>query len=199
MSEALVDPSVSRMKFMREVEQFKALEDEHRRRGWFLLKADFPTVHVLFTAPKLRPAAVLFGVVLDFTNYDLWAPSVQVVDPFTGKPYTQRELPVRFFQARENPTEFNIPGMPPGQRFIVQQDLMQAYQPDEPPFFCLPGVREYHQNPAHSGDSWLLHRKSGEGSLFNLLEKLHRYGVEPLVGYQFGMQIMGFQQREPSP
>jgi hypothetical protein len=197
MTEGFVDTAVPRTKFMREVEQYRKLEDEHRRRGWFLLKADFPTVHVLFTAPRLRPAAVLFVVVVDFTNYDFWPPSVRVVEPFTGKPYLKRELPLQFVQARETP--MNIPGLPPGQRALIQQDLMPAFHPDELPFFCLPGVREYHDNPAHSGDSWLLHRTTGEGTLYNILEKLHRYGVEPLSGYQLGLQIVGFQQREPSP
>ncbi len=28
------------------------------------------------------------------------------------------------------------------------------------PFLCVPGVREYHEQPIHEGDDWLLHRGS---------------------------------------
>jgi hypothetical protein len=63
------------------------------------------------------------------------------------------------------------------------QPFMQAYGPDEVPFLCLAGVREYHEHPGHSGDIWEFHRISGAGRLVRLLEIIHRYGVEPLQGF----------------
>lgn len=63
-------------------------------------------------------------------------------------------------------------------------NLLQSNRPDDYPFICLPGVREYHDNPAHTGDSWLLHRGSGEGSLAFILEKIWVYGVDPISTFQ---------------
>jgi hypothetical protein len=76
--------------------------------------------------------------------------------------------------------------------------LMQAHGPDEIPFPCLPGVREYHEHPGHSGDPWLLHRGGGEGTLYFLLEKLYQYGVAPISTYhvQLVPAVTGFAQSE---
>ncbi|WP_241359668.1 putative metal-binding protein, partial [Escherichia coli] len=66
---------------------------------------------------------------------------------------------------------------------------IQALGPDDIPFLCLPGVREYHDHPAHTGDSWLLHRRSGEGSLHFILESIWKHGVEPLDGFNVMVQV----------
>ncbi|WP_306919914.1 putative metal-binding protein [Rhizobium mesoamericanum] len=59
-----------------------------------------------------------------------------------------------------------MPGTPPD---LIQPntvtDFIQANSLEDEPFLCMAGVREYHDNPAHSGDPWLLHRGSGEGRL----------------------------------
>src|SRR5438067_13891236 len=91
-SELLVDPDVSRRKFERELADYRLLEKDHLRRGWWMLEADFPKVFVVFAAP-IKPPAVVFGAELDFSNYDLWAPSVRLVDPFSREPYVFPELP----------------------------------------------------------------------------------------------------------
>jgi hypothetical protein len=94
------------------------------------------------------------------------------------------------------------PAMTPEQVLAAQngaaewlvQPLAQAL-PGEPAFLCLPGVREYHEHPAHSGDPWELHRASGEGKMHNILEKVWRYGTDPLV--QIGFKIaIEFQRRD---
>lgn len=189
--EILVDPAVSRAKFDRELEAYRQIAADQRKLGWWVLAADYPEVLVAFLAPQLRPAAVLFGALLDFTNYDLWAPSVTIVNPFTAEPLRQREIPPAMHLLRRVPQMVELPGIGqvPGE---VDQPLLIAHGPDEVPFVCLPGVREYHEHPAHTGDSWLHHRGNGEGTLFFLLEKLYRYGVEPIRGYQLGLHIAGF-------
>ena len=78
----------------------------------------------------------------------------------------------------------------------LEQALLISHGPDELPFLCLPGVREYHVHPAHTGDDWLLHRDRGEGTLYFLLEKLARYGLEPIQQFQFGLQIVGYLRGE---
>jgi hypothetical protein len=192
-TESLVDPAVSRAKFEREIAEYRRLEAEHVAKGWWVLHTDFPEVRVVFAAPQARPPAVVFGAVLDFTNYDLWAPSVRLVNPFTWQPYHARELPTALPRRVRNDVPPQLAGL--AEAFSVQP-LMQALSPEDIPFLCIPGVREYHQHPAHSGDSWLLHRGRGEGTLYFLLSQLHKYGVEPIRGYQVGMTITGFNTPE---
>jgi len=193
------DPSVSRRKFDRELAEYRALGEKYRRRGWFLVDFEFPRVLVALCAPNLKPSAVVVGVAFDYTNYDACPPSVRIVDPFTGEPYKFKDLPNPLNRALPA-QEISIPGMPKEQKMLVGsvQPYMQAYGPDEVPFLCLAGVREYHDHPAHSGDLWELHRASGAGRLVRLLEIIYRYGVEPISG--FGVQLVpqvGFNYGQP--
>lgn len=182
----VVDPAVSRAKFDREIAAYREMEATYRKRGWLLLDADFPEVCVAFAATKLRPSPMVAAVVIDFTDYDLRPLSVRFVDPFTREPLTMRNI--NFMMLRR-------PAMPPEVfEAMVQQggvspaNILQSNGLDDHPFICLPGVREYHENPAHSGDSWLLHRASGEGCLAFILDKIWTYGVEPVSAFQIQMQ-----------
>ena len=189
-SELLVDPAVSRAKFERELGRYREREEEYRRRGCWLLTAEFPEIFVVFATPQTTPPAVVCGAVLDFTNYDFWPPSVRLVSPFTRVPYRAKELPTLLLRRTTLPVVapegLAALGLPAGVewRGESQQPLMQFYDPDEVPFLCLPGVREYHNHPAHSHDPWLRHRGGGEGTLHFLLEQLYRYGVAPISGFQ---------------
>lgn len=200
MTHQYADPAVSRAKFEREIAQYRGLEADYRARGWLLVRAEFPEALVIMAAPQMKPPAIVTGVLFDYTNYDAAPPSVRLVDPFTGVPYLFKDLPTGL--RRSLPGQpFALPGMAPGQQVLVNQQipLMQANAPEEIPFLCLAGVREYHEHPAHSGDAWELHRVSGAGRLVRLLDIVHKYGVTPLVGYavQLVPQIAGFQSAEP--
>jgi hypothetical protein len=189
----IVDPAVSHEKFDREIAEFRRLEVEHRRRGWWLLEALFPRVFVVFATPQLRPPAVICGVDIDFTNYDLEPPSVRLVEPFTREPYRQSNLPTALL--RRQVMNFALgPGM---QQFAGAVPLMQAHAADDVPFLCIAGVWEYHAHPAHSGDSWLMHRGLGAGTLFHILNTIYQYGVQPITGYGIGHHVVGFEQSDP--
>ena len=195
--ELLVDPVVSRAKFARDLDQCRRLGAELRRRGWWILEGEFPNVVAAFVSPNVRPSPVVFGALINFDNYDLWAPSVRIVDPITGTPLLYRDVPPHLhFHRSVAAGQVEIPGVGFMQAQGVPQPLLLAHTPDEMPFLCLPGVREYHEHPAHTGDDWLLHRDRGEGTLYFLLEKLARYGLEPIQQYQIGLQIVGFQRGE---
>ena len=189
MSVQYADPTVSRCKFDRELVEYRSLGEEYRRRGWFLVHSEFPKALVVLSAPKLKPAAVILGVAFDYTNYDAAPPSVRIVNPFTGEPFKFKELPNPLNRALPA-QEISLPGMPAEQKMMVGsvQPYMQAYGPDDIPFLCLAGVREYHEHPAHSGDLWDLHRASGAGRLVRLIDIIYRYGVEPITG--FGVQLV---------
>ncbi len=201
MESQFVDPDVSRTKFERELAEYRGLEAEYRQRGWMLLKAEFPEVLVALAAPQLVPPAVVTGVCLDYSNYDLRPPSVRLVNPFTNEPYKAKDLPTILKRAVEGDVP-QIPGvmLPAGAlaRITRQQPLMQSYGPDDIPFLCIAGVREYHDHPGHSGDAWELHRKSGAGRLVRLLEMITKYGVQPISDYQVSLvlQVSGFVQKD---
>lgn len=203
MSNTLVDPRVSRANFDRELARYREFQADYIRRGWWIAKAEFPIVFVVFGSDKGLVKTVVFGALLDFTNYDLWPPSVKLVDPFTMVPYKARELPSPLLRRVGSPqpttpagpaggaqatpappTGPTQPGSgptPPAAPAVeLVQPIAQSWGPDEVPFICLPGIREYHDNPAHTGDSWLLHRGRGEGTLHFILEQLYKYGVRPL-------------------
>ena len=71
----------------------------------------------------------------------------------------------------------------PKVQVMIVQDLMQANSPEDLPFLCIPGVKEYHDHPGHSGDPWEIHRSTGEGRLVRLLEVISKYGLEPVKGF----------------
>ena len=170
-----VDPEVSRAKFDEEVASHRAQGADNLARGILLLDATFPKVLVAFAAVRLRPAPLVGAAEIDFADYDFRPPSVRFVDPFTRRPLTSKEITMPVLR-RVVP-----PASPP---FV---SLLVSHGPDDIPFLCLPGVREYHDNPGHSGDSWFLHRKGGEGSLAFILEKIWTYGSN--VVDQFHLQV----------
>lgn len=170
----LVEPSVSRRKFEREVAKYRDQRAHFEERGVWLIEAEYPQIFFVFGSPRLSPAPILFGALLDFSNFDLWPPSVRLVNPFTRESYRWKQL----LPAQRLPHVVN------GQL----QTLLQGGQPDDIPFLCLPGVREYHEHPAHTGDSWLLYRAAGERGLLFIIEQLHKYGVTT-AAYDYQLKV----------
>jgi hypothetical protein len=197
------DPTVSRAKFEREIAQFRALADDYRRRGWFLVQAEYPRAVVVLATGKSKPPAIVTAVEFDYSNYDAAPPSVRLVNPFSGDPYKWSELPTPMMRALPE-QQLAIAGSPEGAPQLAvqgQQPYMQAHGPEEIPFLCIAGVREYHEHPAHTGDLWELHRADGAGRLVRLLEIISRYGVEPISGLQVQLipKIVGFSFGPPPP
>jgi Predicted metal binding domain len=202
MLQQATDPAVSRSKFEREVGEFRAQTKDYAKRGWFLTEAEFPHAFVVMAAPQLKPPPLVTGVAFDFSDYDERPPSVALADPFTRVPYTWEELPTNLMrQVEADPSlGFQIQ-LPPGAepaRMLVNQPLMQPSGAGGPPFMCIAGVREYHDHPGHSGDSWDLHRAAGAGRLVRILEVIDTYGVRPLSDYNLALQmrVVGLQQTD---
>jgi hypothetical protein len=166
-----------------------------------LLRAEYPEILVVLAAPQLTPPAIITGVLFEYSNYDVRPPSVLLVNPFTSEPYQTKTLPTVLKRSVEAGAA-QIPGLmiPPGAqaRFVTQQPLMQSYGPDDIPFLCIAGVRQYHDHPGHSGDAWELHRKTGAGCLVRLLDVITKYGVQPISDYQVTLvpQVVGFVQKD---
>ena len=180
-----VDPVVSRAKFDREIAEYLALEADYRARGWFLMKTEWPLAIVLLASKKTSPPAIITAVQFDYTNYDAEPPSVLLVDPFSGRPLLSGELLTRLPRMVPGPETV----LPDGSKLQMgrSQDLMQALSTDDVPFLCIPGVKEYHDHPGHTGDPWELHRTAGAGRLVRLLEVVTKYGVEPVTGFNVNL------------
>lgn len=169
-----IDTQISRKKFEIELANFLSVEEIQRRQGIFLLKKEFPNLFFSFVAHKLKPAPIIFAVRINFDNYDLEPLSVRFIDPFS---FVESEnLPVPMTRKISNPN-----GTTSYQNLAFQEHNCK-------PMICLPGIREYHLHPAHTGDAWLLHRgKDGEGSLGFILDKLYEYGVSSIISYQINV------------
>jgi hypothetical protein len=205
-----VDPRVSRSKFDRELDAYRRHEEAYRSRGWLLIEAVFPRIFFVLCVPQLKPQCVLFGVVLDFTNYDVEPISVKVVDAFTKRSLLMKELltvlprkpRTTSAQIQERMSEFSpespddpqldSPALDACPRFIEVPGLLQAWGPNDSPFLCLPGVLEYHHHPAHSGDSWLRYRGSPVGKLDAILNAFHTYGVRPINSYNVNFSLQQY-------
>ena len=186
-AEQYVDPAVSRAKFESEITDYLSLEADYRSRGWFLVKADWPTAVVVLASSKTSPPTIVTAVQFDYTNYDVEPPSVRLVDPFSGRLLLNKELPIRLPRMIPGPEMSTpVPGLPKLQ-LNSAQDLMQAHSPEDLPFLCIAGVKEYHDHPGHSGDSWELHRSAGEGRLVRLLEVISKYGIETVTGFNVNL------------
>lgn len=172
----VVDPEVTRLKLERELELWHENAEAYRRRGWVLLGRDEFSVDVGFLGRLpigQQPVPAMTACVrIDFTNYDLWAPSVEFIDPLTGE-YAP-PLVQALVESDEGPVDLVVHSHPETGR----------------PFFCVPGIRQYHGHPQHSGDSWLLHRQTREGSLATICDRIWRAMVRNLLGVQVNVQTL---------
>jgi Predicted metal binding domain len=174
----LVDPDVTRSKFDRELDLWKEHGDREHR-GWLLLREDHENLMVELalivglptSTPGLLPIVVC-AIRLTYENYDLWPPSLTFIDVLSREPSPPR---VRALQAT-----------PQG-----PSDVLIAIHPSiERPFVCLPGIREYHSHPQHTGDNWLLHRPMNEGSISTISERLWRMMAKNVLGLQIGVMTL---------
>jgi hypothetical protein len=177
-----VDPAVCRAKFDREVSNLRTVADAYHRRGIWLIEAAFPEVFLVLIGINVQPNVVAFGVIVNFENYDVQPLSIRFVNPLTRSPLKLAEIAPYFpaFVAAVGPNA------QPGQ--LAVQGLIQGFTQDHP-FLCLQGVREYHENPAHSGDSWLLYRKTGAGTLAQLLEIMVKHSTDCITSFNMDLRV----------
>lgn len=171
----LVPPSVSRAKLDAELEHWRANSEAYRRRGWLLLAADGLTVDIGFVANvamgDVQVPTITAAIRLSYDNYDLWPPSLTFIDPCTGAPAVP---------AVQAPDQVN------GDVRNVLLGLPGTGQP----FLCLPGLREYHNHPQHTGDDWLLHRDAGEGRLVVICDRVWRRMARNVLGLTVQLQSL---------
>jgi len=161
-----VDIEVTNKKFKQEIQEFKELEDEYRKRGVLCTDIDNCIIRLIFSIPHIKPSPIVFAVELDYSNWDVEPPSVMFIDPFTKAVLKGNEVGLQFFQWNNKISK--------PQPLLVGNDI---------PFLCIPGIREYHEHPHHSGDQWMRHRTRGEGKLADIIEKLIKHSISLISGY----------------
>ena len=159
----VADPEITKRKFEAELGKFKAVEEKYWKKGIICTKIAYPNIYFIFASPKLIPYPIAFSVRINFTNYDFEPPSVVFINPFTYEPVKREQIPIAFIQINPNNP-------------LQVQDLLQGVG-EVVPFFCIPGVKEYHDHPAHSGDSWFLYRTKGEGELLFIIDQLYNHSI----------------------
>lgn len=172
----IADPEVTKIKFDKEVGKFKAIEEKYRAKGVICSKILFPDIYFIFAIPKLTPTLIAFSIRINFNNYDLEPPSVTVINPFTEELVRRDQVPIGFFQSnKSNPFQ--------------PVDILQGIG-DVLPFFCIPGIREYHNHSAHSGDSWFLYRTRGEGTLLFIIDQLYNHSIATAKTFQSVLNLV---------
>jgi len=182
-----VDRRITMRKFERQVDDFIEREDEYRKAGIICQKLDFPHFEFAFLAKYsymhkddenppvqlFRPYPFfLFAVRIDYTNYDILAPSIRIIDPFTSE-ITSAAIPCPIVIAPSQQNNKSILDA----KFKVQNQNILLKDNKGHFFICLRGIREYHEHPQHNGDSWFLHRLTGKGDILNILDQLQLYSV----------------------
>ncbi len=172
----LVDPEVTRRKVEHELDLWEANKEIYQRRGWILLADRDLKLDIGFLARlpigSHQVPALAACIRLDFTNFDLWPPSLEFINPFSGA------------------------FMPPPVQALVDSEegprdlLVQSHPDTNRPFFCVPGIRQYHSHPQHSGDPWALHRKTGEGTLATICERVWRTMARNVLGIHVEFQTL---------
>jgi len=168
------DPAVSQAKFDAEVARFSERAEEYRTRGILLLEANFPRAVVAFAAVHLARTPIHFAAAFDFTNYNARPLGLQFEHPFTREPLAAPALAIW----QRNEVEVPDPTVDGGVRVEQRPPVNLVLQhPGHPAMLCQRGNRQYHEHPAHNGESWELYRNRGIGTLANLIENLHLYGI----------------------
>lgn len=184
----VVEPDVSRKKFDAELAEFLLIENDWRKKGVICLKAEFPVFQFIFIAHHVKPQTVAFGVEIDFTNYDVEPPSIIFIDSLTGSPITVKELNgLGFFQVnQQQPQQIQLG--PQGLQIAGPNPILMIGKENKP-FLCIPGVREYHDHPAHTDNPWLNYRGKGEGKLTFLLDQLFNHSIPYISGFNMSVQF----------
>jgi len=180
----VVDPAVSRLKFDREIAKYTPWR-QTISAGMVDCPSDFPEVFVI-SARASRTSSV----VLELSSTSLTTPLAPVGALGRIRSHGNR-TGQGFSQSAVARPAADAPGdimayLAAAQRLV---QLMVAAEPDEIPFLCLPGIREYHENPAHTGDSWLLHRGGRRRHIELGVASALGLWREPIDGYQMNIQV----------
>jgi hypothetical protein len=185
-----VDPEVCEEKFHRQVELLQSRADVLRGLGCYVVRTAFPQIDavvmplqfagfgvqlesrsrggiILPNGPATGPGQFgimthsqftrenAFGVRFTLDDFDVRAPSVTFHHPASWELLPHQQIPQAIHIV--DGAGFNL--------------IHDKHPTVNVPFFCMQGVREYHEHPQHTGDDWILYRGT---TVFALLTTLIR-------------------------
>jgi hypothetical protein len=186
-----VDREVSIEKYHRELSVLRSQAGALARLGCYVVHAEFPTIEAVvlptrcmaFGLPMPEAAekseaparplaagelqcqllilpfaftAMPFGIRVNLEDFDLRAPSYTFHHPTTWELLPHNLLPQASLLVQ-------------GKSMLV---MLGGHPVTKGAFFCMRGVREYHEHPEHTGDEWLLYR--GSVNVFSTLTTIVR-------------------------
>lgn len=205
------DREVSERKFAREIARVRAQRGELEARGIFVVgESRYPTVDAVYVPRNplrivvqpppnalivLPPGALAFAQIanlaarafkarIDLSDFDIRAPSVEFLDPFTDRPldYATSFRALEYEQDRK--------------AHVV---LLPDHPTTHKTFLCRRRVREYHEHPQHTGDDWMLYRAGS--SLFDTMLAVWRVCVDlvtpNIIPTSQGMEIRWTAEEKP--
>jgi hypothetical protein len=205
------DRAVGERKFARELERVRAQRADLEQRGIFVVgESRYPTVEAVYLPRNplriavpppqnaliaLPPGALAFVEIpslaarafktrFDLSDFDIRAPSVELLDPFTDRPleYATSFRALEYEQDRK--------------AHVV---LLPDHPTTHKTFVCRRRIREYHEHPQHTGDDWMLYRAGS--SLFDTMLAVWRVCVDlvspNLVPTSQGIQIRWTAEEKP--
>lgn len=172
-----VDLEVCAAKFRQQVELLQARADVLRGIGCYVVRTAFPEIDAIVI--PLQCAA--FGVQLEsrsrggiiLPNGPAMGPGqcgIVVESPFTRANSFGVRVSLDDFDVRPPSVTFRHPA---SWDLLLHREIPQAihivdgagvnlihdnHPTAKVPFFCMQGVREYHEHPQHTGDDWMLYR-----------------------------------------
>jgi hypothetical protein len=183
-----LDPAVSQTKFEKQVARLEGQRDVLGDWGCWIRRVAYPNVDLIFVprSPLLvtQPpwgvdplrvhrtpwtsedgalAARAFGARFGLDDFDQLPPSVTFRDPWTWQVLPHRALPTAIF-VDDHGTATRV--------------LQERHPETGLPFLCVPGTREYHSHPEHTGNAWVLHRQTF--ALFDLVGLVWRTCIRPV-------------------
>lgn len=185
-----VDIDVTKKKFNHLVDDYRQVEQIYRKEGIINLRIEFPYFEFMFMSNEAlmqlqvadgnrvsllnvhRPVPFhLFSIQVDYSNYDLSPPSVKLINPLDSN--RTKSLMFKPWITPDQQDKNNLLH----EAFLTQPQNILIQDNSGEFFFCLRGIKEYHEHPQHSGDSWFLYRKEGKGHILNILDQLQLYGI----------------------
>jgi hypothetical protein len=185
----IADPAVSKAKFDWELAHFLQSESVQRRRGVLVVRAAFPHVLLAFAVPGRTPNAILFGALINYTDYDHRAPSIELIDPFTEQPYHVNELPPALM--RRVVALRGTGGHTVLAPLVWRRDGAALA-------VCVPGSRHYYEHPAVGRHVWAAARVRDAGGLTSLVDQLRTYATDA-VGEGIAAALRVPATPEPRP
>jgi hypothetical protein len=145
-----MDPTVSKLKFDRELDGLRAFAPVVGD-PWNIRSAEWPSLHISFRHPRSQRSV---GFAFAFDEWDDLPPSLALFDPETGATLSWDRWPQGSWSAAN------------------------AHPSTGKPFLCLPGIREYHTHSSHLNDAWENYRARGTYSLPYIIHRVwQKFGV----------------------